>query len=285
MAVKSATTFEEQIEILRSRNLTIENDARAREILSRVNYYRLSAYTLTLKKQDVFQPGTTLEDVFALHEFDKHLRAILMRALETIEISFRTHIAYLLAHKYGPLGYLIKNNFDNHEYHQSNIKQLQTELDRSDEVFIHHHRQKYSGEFPIWVAIEVTSFGLLSKFYSNLVVEDQDQISKEYYNSKVEFLKTWLHSLAYLRNLCAHYGRLYNRRVSITPKLFRSEKKLGIAPNTIFALIMTIGRFLRNTNEWDFFITNLAALTESYEQVDLSKLGFIDNWEEYLRNL
>lgn len=79
---------------------------------------------LPLKKQDVFQQGTTLEDVFALHEFDKHLRAILMRALETIEISFRTHIAYLLAHKYGPLGYLIKNNFDNHEYHQSNINQL-----------------------------------------------------------------------------------------------------------------------------------------------------------------
>ena len=41
---KQPTTFEEQVEILKSRNLIIEDKQEAINILSRVNYYRLSAY-------------------------------------------------------------------------------------------------------------------------------------------------------------------------------------------------------------------------------------------------
>lgn len=119
-----------------------------------------------------------------------------MRALETIKISFRTHIAYQLAHSYGPLGYLDGSNFTNTGYHQINMSQLKIELERSDEIFVRHHKQKYASNFPIGVAIEVTSFGLLSKIYNNMQFQDQNLISREYYNSKVEFMTSWLHSLS-----------------------------------------------------------------------------------------
>ncbi len=47
--VKKPTTFEEQVNILRERNLQIGDTQYAIEVLSRINYYRLSAYMLSYK--------------------------------------------------------------------------------------------------------------------------------------------------------------------------------------------------------------------------------------------
>ena len=64
--------------------------------------------------------------------------------------------------------------------HQNFIKQLNQELSRADELFIGHHNNKYGGQFPIWVAVEVISFSPLSKLYSNLKNEDKRHIANEY---------------------------------------------------------------------------------------------------------
>lgn len=120
---------------------------------------------LSLKHNGRFIAGTTINNVYSLYEFDRKLRNLLMGALETIEIAFRTHIAYMLAHNYGPLGYLDVDHFYNPTFHQQFIDQLNKELTRSDELFIAHHNSKYGGQFPIWVAVEILSFSTLSKLY------------------------------------------------------------------------------------------------------------------------
>lgn len=61
--------------------------------------------------------------------------------LENIEIAFRTHIAYLMAHKYGALGYQDCRNFRNKNYHQGMLKDKENEIDRSDEIFVGHHKR------------------------------------------------------------------------------------------------------------------------------------------------
>jgi len=101
---------------------------------------------------------------------------MILEILETIEISFRAHITYLLAHKYGSLGYEKRENFRNAIFHTAMMNQLNEELNRSNEIFVAHHKERYQGIFPVWVALEVTSFGLLSKIYSNLKTEDQETI-------------------------------------------------------------------------------------------------------------
>ena len=52
--IKQPKTYEEQIELFKKRGLVIEDEAAAKTILSKINYYRLSAYTLTLKKDNGF---------------------------------------------------------------------------------------------------------------------------------------------------------------------------------------------------------------------------------------
>lgn len=283
--IKKPTTFKEQVQILKSRNLIIDDENMAISILQNINYYRLSAYLLTYKTKDGSYNGASIMDAFRLYQFDQDLRNLILPMLENIEIAFRTHIAYLIAHKYGALGYQDCRNFRNESYHRDMLKDLEDEINRSDEIFVGHHKRYYGGVFPIWVVIELTTFGVLSKMYSNLLDEDKDEIADKYYDTKGEFVRTWLHSLSTLRNICAHYGRLYNRRLKITPKLFKMDRKKGIRNDTVFANIYIIGRLSNDKEKWGHFVTRLAALIEQYEVVDLKYLGFPENWEGILRSL
>lgn len=283
--IKEPKSFKDQIEILKSRNVIIDNDDVALDILKGINYYRLSAYMLTHKKNDGNYHNISIEDVHKLYLFDKKLRNLILPMLENVEIAFRTHISYFIAHEYGALGYKDPANFQNQSFHRNMLKSFDDEIERSDEIFVTHHKSEYDGVFPIWVIIEVTSFGVLSKLYNNLLEKDKDKIANKYYNTKGEFVSTWLHSLSNIRNRCAHYGRLYNKNLTITPKLFKADKKKGIKNDTIFANIYILGRLSRNKYEWNDFITKLSDIIEQYDIVDLRKIGFPENWENILRNI
>ena len=238
---------------------------------------------------------TTLSRIFSSLEQGKlhddyqavsytHLNLI-SSLLEDIEIAFRTHISYLIAHQYGALGYKDHKNFKNEKYHADMLRDFENGINRSNEAFVEHHRKKYDGEFPIWVVIELTTFGVLSKMYSNLMDKDQDKIANEYYNTRGNYVRSWLYSLSYLRNTCAHYGRLYNRESVITPKLFKLDNKLQIRNDTLFANICVMGRLLMDKNEWNRFVTNLAVLVGQYSVVDIERIGFPKSWENILRHV
>ena len=102
--LKVPKTYEEQVSILKERGLHIESEQKAIDVLKRINYYRLTAYGLTLKtsdKADQYKSGTSFEHILKLYEFDKELRLLLLDAIESIETAFRAHIAYYHAHAYG----------------------------------------------------------------------------------------------------------------------------------------------------------------------------------------
>lgn len=283
--IKKAKSFREQIEILKSRNIIIENDEFAMNILKRVNYYRLSAYMLTYKNTDGSYKSISIEEVYELYIFDKRLRNLVLPMLENIEIAFRTHISYLIAHKYGPLGYKDPKNFRNSAYHKDMIDTFNYAIDKSDEIFVSHHKNEYNGLFPIWVLVEIISFGTLSKMYNNLLDEDKDEIADKYYNTNGYYVRTWLHALSNTRNICAHYGRLYNKNLTVTPKLFKSDKKRGIENDTVFANIYIMGRLTNDRSEWCCFVRELSRLIQKYDIVDLKYLGFPDDWESILRGI
>lgn len=91
--LKPPATFEEQIQILKNRSLIIKDDDYAIRTLQRINYYRLSAYGLSLKNNDKYHEGVTFEHIHELYEFDHRFRYLIMEMIEQVEIAFRTHIA------------------------------------------------------------------------------------------------------------------------------------------------------------------------------------------------
>lgn len=283
--MKPALTHEEQLELLKSRNLIINNEYSALEILKRVNYYRLRGYTLSLEKNDRFFDGITFDHIYALYQFDQKLRNILLPMLENIEIAFRTDIAYLLAHKYGPLGYKNKEYFKDEQRHASFLLEIEKEVARGKELFIRHYQQKYDGQFPIWAVVELISFGTLSMLFKNMKKKDQNEIANITYGTTGYYIESWLRTLSYVRNVCAHYGRLYGKRLILSPKLFESDKKHGIKAEKLFAAIYVMSRLCRDNREWDSFVSNLYALIDKYEgYINLNLIGFPENWNELLNS-
>lgn len=47
---KQATTFDEQIKLLRNRGVVIDNDEKTKECLADIGYYRLGFYTFPFEK-------------------------------------------------------------------------------------------------------------------------------------------------------------------------------------------------------------------------------------------
>ncbi|UZQ86049.1 Abi family protein [Thermoclostridium stercorarium] len=278
--VKSPLSIEEQIELLKSRNLVIEDEEFAKKVLTHISYYRLSGYSLNLRKDNIFYPGITFNTIYKIYEFDKKLRYLILDLIEIVEISFRTHIANHLALRYGPLCYTDAQYFENKEYHNEFLLELYKEIEKNKkELFIKHHLEKYNANFPIWVAVEVMSFGTLSRLFSNLKNEDRNYISKTYYKFPAVYITTWLRSLVVLRNICAHYGRIYNRQFPVVPKLGQKDKKLGISKDRLFVFIFILKYLIKDNQKWTNFTINLQALIEEFADiVDISLIGFPNNW-------
>jgi len=283
--LKNPTTFAEQVEILKSRDLIIENEETAKDILSRVNYYRFSAYTLSHKTNDLFNNKITFNQIYQLYIFDKKLRNLTLGLLETIEILFRTRIAYYIAHEYGALGYKDENNFQNVNRHRIMMEKIRSAIGKSDEIFVKHHKSHYNDEFPIWVVIEVFSFGMLSTLFSNLKDTGRNKIANNNFGIPPWYIKSWLHSLSFLRNICAHYGRIYDKPLIIKPLISKKDRESGVNHKYIFGAIFVAGKLMKDEDEWSSYKLNLTALIEQYEMIDLELIGFPPNWENLLQSL
>jgi abortive infection bacteriophage resistance protein len=65
---------------------------------------------------------------------------------------------------------------------------------------------------------EVMSFGGLSKMFMGMSRRDQKVISNRYGLQPI-ILQSWMHHFVYVRNLCAHHSRVWDRVWAIKPTL------------------------------------------------------------------
>jgi abortive infection bacteriophage resistance protein len=286
---KAHKTFNEQLELLKHRNLIVSNEPYALKKLSHINYYRLSAYFLPLqhKKESelsgTFLEGVTFENVLEHYFFDVELRKIVFKAIESIEIYFRTQIAYHHALKYGAFGYLEQENFTtNQEFFESVMSAIKEETSRSSEIFIGHFKTKYNTtDLPVWAMVEVVSMSTLSKVYSMLKTEEQLNVIKELRGISKDLFKNWLHALTVIRNICAHHSRFWNKTLGVS---FKSPKKLsmfkGIVGNKPFFALSVVAYILDVIGEDLDFVGDIKALMNTYPSVDKKTMGFTDGWEK-----
>ena len=285
MEIKKATTYREQLSKIRERGCLIEDEATCLKILEVVNYYRLTAYFLPFRNSDSsYLPGTSLEKVYGIYEFDRLLRQILFSALEEIEIALRSRLAYFFVHKHSPTAYLNGSNFSKYHNHEKFIETLQREIDHNSNVlFVKHYKEKYDGIFPLWVATELFSFGMLSYFYADMINADQKEFSREYYNTIPKNLKSWLRCATDLRNICAHYGRLYYRIFSAIP-----ANIIGINKNqerSLWAAFLAIRNLYPDHKKWnEQILPEIEKLFNKFKDyIQLSHISFPTNWHDLAR--
>lgn len=278
-------TIDEQVENLKNIGLIVENEEYAKKILNDISYFRLiKAYSLNLKsKNGNYADNVRFEQLVELYLFNANFRQIIFPEIEKIEINVRCRIANYFSEQYGVLGYLEADNFANIKYHQAFITDIEEELRRNSKApFVKNFRDNYKGgNLPIYALVEVFSFGTLSKFYKNMKNPDKKLVAKSF-GIGYTYFESWLESISYVRNICAHYGRLYNAKLSKTPILYKEYSEKGIGNNRIFGLLLCLKQLLKNDSHWNIFVDKIEMLFEKYESVDIKTMGFPENWKELL---
>lgn len=248
---KVFTSIEDQVKILKSRGLVIDDEPAVKSILSKENYYNLingykSLFLDRSSETEKFLPGTTLNEIYELYLFDRELRSIFMRCILEIENNIKSVIAYKFSERYGHANYLVISNFNTYINKNENKTQSQKIGDIVDLIAgiqreISHQLNKNSpmishyvldyGYVQFWVLVNTLSLGTISTFYSHLKDKDQNDIGREF-NIKPDVMKNILCILTIFRNACAHDERFYNLK-----SLKRNAKPNSIADTDIHSFL------------------------------------------------
>ena len=280
-------TIDEQVENLKSIGLIVDDEEYARKILNDISYFRLvKAYSLNLKpKNGCYDKQTTFKEIVDLYLFNANFRQIIFPEIEKVEINVRCRVANFFAEQYGVLGYLQAENFANENYHAQFLKDINEEIGRNSKApFVRNFRENYEGgNLPIYALVEVFSFGTLSKFYKNMLNKDKKAIAKSF-GVGYTYFESWLESISYVRNICAHYGRIYNAKLSKTPILYKEYTQVGIGNNRIYGVLLCLKHLLKNDVHWNLFVDKIELLFDKYQYVKISTMGFPENWRELLQH-
>ena len=304
---KEFKTIDEQIELLQSRNLHIENENIARKILLNNNYYYLingykDLFLNKNSKEEKFANGTTLEEIYSLHEFDRKIRIIFLEYILLVERKIDTYIAYDFSKNYGHKNYLIPENFNNSNKNRELILKFINDINleishqyKNSNKMIMHYLDTYK-YIPLWVLIRILSFGKVSKFYSFMKQKEQNNISRKF-NIQSETLKIYLINLGNVRNICAHDEKLYD--ITLKNRIYPTKyhKKLNIIKNDkflyatrdLFSIIIILKILLEKVEFYNFYINIIKnidilqteLITISINKV-LYKMGFPNDYKKLL---
>lgn len=221
---KYATTIDQQIKLLTSRGLTVNDLDKAKEILLDVGYYRLGFYLFPFEKTypnlrnrtHNFVNGTTFEDAVRLYYFDYDLRLLLMRYLNRIEIAFRTAIIYTLSNKYkqDPV-WFVNPAIVSRSYANDFSQKVYTPDFKRNPVIHRHHQSNTNDRFaPAWKTLEFMTFGAVMKLYEQLKdPSDKIAIAHQFGIRQVVTFSSYMHTIRTVRNTCAHGLLLYDLKL------------------------------------------------------------------------
>ncbi len=278
-----ALTVEEQIENLKKLGLDIPDEYFAVAFLNNVSYFRfIKAYSLGLKPRNgPYYDGVSFDQLVELYQFNTDFRNLLFSQIEKVEITLRCRISNFFSLKYGILGYQNPENFS--EYPDLFIKEIEHEIHRNRRTpFIRNFQQNYeNGNIPLYALVEIFSFGMLSKFYKNMHNTDKKEIASTY-GICYTYFESWIESIAYVRNICAHYGRLYNAKLTKKAKLYKQDREAGIVNNKIIGTLTCLKYLLANNRDWYQFLDTLELLFDKYPHANKDTMGFHDNWKDLL---
>lgn len=317
MKEKKHTSIDNQLEKLKERNITIDEheEEETKKILERNNYYNvINAYKDPFLEEK-YKDGTTIKEIYNLYKFDKNISKLFFGYLLTIEGVAKTVISDIFSEKYGHKHYLNKENFD----YSINLNQLSDSkkisiLKKNNEIkdlikkltryienetfaapYIIHYKTKHE-YVPLWVLVNVLTFGDIAKFYKYMKQSERDKAAhrlslNKRINSKE--MDNFFSVIGDFRNKSAHGQRFYTiqtknergiRYKLVFNDISYNEKEISHVDTSVFALILTIKVLLEKEEFESFFksfILELKVLQENINTIDiehiLEKMGFISN--------
>lgn len=260
--------------------------------LEAVGFYRLCAYWHPFRQtpDSQFKPGTSFKTVWRRYVFDRHLRLAMMDAIERIEVAVRTALVTELALLHGPFAHTELNNFPNviPEKHKRFLDELQYDAARSKEEFVEHFKKNYDEfpDLPIWAAAETMTFGSMLTLFKMSERRIQSAVAKRF-GIAGPVLLSWLLTLNYIRNICAHHSRLWNRELAIRPSV--PDSKNGphwhspqpVTTRRIFVVLTLLNFMLRSVAPQTHWRDRLFEHFDRFSDIPLEPMGIPPDWREH----
>ena len=305
MSDKPFITYEQQVEVLKAKGLEVPDEQHIIMLLKEYSYFALvSGYKGLLKNRDgSYKPHTTIDDIYALYEFDNDLRALVLRYVFIIENHIKSLMSYAFCKEHGDFqqAYLDVTKYTYNSLTQNGVNELVNRLSRiiggdmSRHSYIAHHAQVHHN-IPLWVLLKALTLGTVSKMYNFFPQNIQQSVSKEFDYVDESDLTRMIDMLSRFRNVCAHNERLYDyryRKRHISDMdvhgILGIPKAKGIyqkGKNDLFAVVI-IFKYLLRTEDVERFVDSLERLFEALfsktrriqEAQLLKQMGFPHNWK------
>lgn len=298
---KPFKTYDEQIEILKKRNVIIQDDNFAKDCLSSISYYSLiNGYKnlFPVDNQDRFVNPVNFNEFYLLNFLDRYMNNIIFKYIIMIEKKLKTSISYRISEQYGVetnLNTKINNSADDYlsVIHYRNDRRMHNTIASVKEAVISsknesilHYKTKHN-HLPCWILVNGISFGLAIRLYLVLKPDDKKYVSDRMVKSnsltaleKKEFVYKSLTILKDYRNNIAHGNRTFSNLIAETlPKkqvlllsngaITKSDYTAGMGKNDIFAVILAICNFVDDNNK-KIFINELTGIFKVFDGIIFS---------------
>ena len=302
---KPFKTYDEQIEILKSRNIDIDDYNFARQILSSLSYYTIiNGYKntfLSVVGTDNFVKGTNFKQLYTLHTIDTDLNSVILKNILFVERYLKTRLSYLVSEKYGvytdtsdlsntnPDDYLYRNHYSSTGNGRNNIlKAIKESLssNRINASVAHYANSK--NHIPAWILVTNIPFGLTIKWYSILKANDKERICSEFISTnalsvadKKEFIPKTFSLLKEYRNKIAHSNRTFNvSGLPVLPKrqlldlsfnvLTTTEYNNNLGKSDLLAVILSCFILIDNRYILTNFLRDLVFILEPYKDIQMN---------------
>lgn len=303
---KQATSIDEQVDLLQKRGLIISTDEvdELKTWLSNVTYYKLSGYWFVFEEKHCgvagrssrFVPNTLWKKIKHTYIFDQKLRRLIWTGIEKIEISVKAHWSQYLGTAYGAHAHENPELFVSDVFNSSNdnpcmYDKLRSNYHRSNALYAKHYRDKYRNldTPPIWVVSLIVSFGEVVNWIRFLAAaKDRNAIFKDFGFDERVMIPFLIH-LNEVRNICAHNGRLWNRKIV---KRFSPPKKIAqkfhyinisedktIPSAKLYNTIIMMDELLKTIDPNYPFLRFIRDLIKDNYLIDTNYMSFPSNWE------
>lgn len=281
---RKAITLDEQVALLRSRNMTISDELKAKEILFDVGYFRMGFYWFPFEqtypnrhhRTHLFKEGTSFDDAVKLYYFDFNLRNILLKPLSRIEIAFRTKVAYIISNYYkdSPTWFVDISAVSKQQASSFESKVYRSILDKVQVISLHHRHHINDKFAPAWKTLEFMTLGEMVHLFKSVKNEDLKlQIANQFGIKKLVTFENYLELVKDLRNTCAHGNVLYDFTPERSIRKGPAMKK-GIGENQNLNGALRIVLFMMkqiSENRYNDLIKEIDALILKYSEFPVVK--------------
>lgn len=301
---KKFKTYDELIGFLiKDKNLVIQDEEKAKQILKKIGYFSLiSGYNeifkdLCTKKYD---GNTSFNDIYSLYRFDRELRSIFLKYILIAERSVKASLSYHFSETYGELQteYLSDTHYDIVSKIKRNGVQKLINIfaehlnNKTDYVYIVHYQNKYQN-VPMWVMINVLTLGQVAHMFDYLKATVPIKVCKDFHDIERMQMHTFLSVMTKHRNVCAHGERLFNYITKDSITNTDIHNKLNIrevngryvhGKNDLFSEVIIMKYLLDKEDFREFYYELKRSVTKFKPDKRIMKMmGFPENWMKIIR--